>query len=256
MFWIPYNLRGPGTCEEAAGTDKGNLKVTEMYNFSQDDLMTEDIFMLDCHSKIFVWVGEQVDSKNKMLALTIGEIGNSFQRKLAILKKGGTPIKHMTYLEYVPQEVLYTRLCESGKSPIGINIGDTSIGICIGDIKQSNAKPILPLGGGEGYTLSYLEKSLNEKSNGGEVYDYGWFKPYNVFSPQVLEPSSMTASEMSHILNDLEEANSVYCFLFGYSADRRHTSDKDNVLFSIPRHGTDKAVRRLGQLCNCEIVVL
>ncbi|KAI9191446.1 hypothetical protein LWI28_008558 [Acer negundo] len=115
---------------------KGNLKVTEIYNFTQDDLMTEDIFILDCHSEIFVWVGQQVDSKNKMLALTIGEKflehdflleklsreapiyiimegneppfftrfftwdsakstmhGNSFQRKLAIVKNGGTPIK-------------------------------------------------------------------------------------------------------------------------------------------------------------------
>ncbi|KAH7572534.1 hypothetical protein JRO89_XS04G0271400 [Xanthoceras sorbifolium] len=114
---------------------KGNLKVTEIYNFTQDDLMTEDIFILDCHSEIFVWVGQRVDSKNKMHALTIGEKflehdflleklsceapiyiifegneppffarfftwdaaksrmhGNSFQRKLAIVKNGGTPI--------------------------------------------------------------------------------------------------------------------------------------------------------------------
>ncbi|GLT97473.1 hypothetical protein SLE2022_150350 [Rubroshorea leprosula] len=52
---------------------KGNLKVTEIYNFTQDDLMTEDIFILDCHSDIFVWVGQQVDTKKKLQALTIGE---------------------------------------------------------------------------------------------------------------------------------------------------------------------------------------
>ncbi|KAJ8767437.1 hypothetical protein K2173_017481 [Erythroxylum novogranatense] len=114
---------------------KGNLKVTEIYSFNQDDLMTEDIFILDCHSEIFVWVGQEVDSKNKTNALTIGEkfveqdhlleklsreapvyvvaegseppfftrffqwnsakstmLGNSFQRKLAIVKNGGTPV--------------------------------------------------------------------------------------------------------------------------------------------------------------------
>ncbi|KAI4344434.1 hypothetical protein L6164_011663 [Bauhinia variegata] len=115
---------------------KGNLKVTEIYNFTQDDLMTEDIFILDCHTEIFVWVGQQIDSKSKMQALTIGEkflehdfllerlsgeapiyiimegseppfftryfstwdsakstmLGNSFQRKLTIVKNGGTPI--------------------------------------------------------------------------------------------------------------------------------------------------------------------
>ncbi|KAK2970712.1 hypothetical protein RJ640_015137, partial [Escallonia rubra] len=113
---------------------KGDLKVTEIYNFSQDDLMTEDVLILDCHSDVFVWVGQQVDSKNKLNALTIGEKflerdflleklshqapvyvvmegseppfftrfftwdsaksvmhGNSFQRKLAIVKNGGTP---------------------------------------------------------------------------------------------------------------------------------------------------------------------
>ncbi|GMN52008.1 hypothetical protein TIFTF001_021155 [Ficus carica] len=113
----------------------GNLKVTEIYNFTQDDLMTEDIFILDCHSEIFVWVGQQVDSKNKLHALTIGEKflerdflleklsreapiyivmegseppfftrffswdsakssmhGNSFQRKLTLVKNGGMPV--------------------------------------------------------------------------------------------------------------------------------------------------------------------
>ncbi|KAF3452761.1 hypothetical protein FNV43_RR03194 [Rhamnella rubrinervis] len=113
----------------------GNLKVVEIYNFTQDDLMTEDIFILDCHSEIFVWVGQQVDSKNRLNALTIGEKflehdflleklsreapiyivmegseppfftrffawdsaksamhGNSFQRKLALVKNGGTPL--------------------------------------------------------------------------------------------------------------------------------------------------------------------
>lgn len=46
----------------------------EIYNFTQDDLMTEDIFILDCHSDIFVWVGQLVDTKSKLQALTIGEV--------------------------------------------------------------------------------------------------------------------------------------------------------------------------------------
>ncbi|XP_068647081.1 villin-4-like [Aristolochia californica] len=111
-----------------------DLKVTEIFNFSQDDLMTEDIFLLDTHSEIFVWIGQQVGPKGRMQALTIGEKflqrdflleklsqetpifvvmegsepqfftrfftwdsvkstmhGNSFQRKLAIVKNGVTP---------------------------------------------------------------------------------------------------------------------------------------------------------------------
>ncbi|WMV14056.1 hypothetical protein MTR67_007441 [Solanum verrucosum] len=53
---------------------KGELKVTEIYNFNQDDLMTEDVFILDCHSDIYIWVGQQVENKNKMQALAIGEV--------------------------------------------------------------------------------------------------------------------------------------------------------------------------------------
>ncbi|WVZ17975.1 hypothetical protein V8G54_005297 [Vigna mungo] len=114
---------------------KQYFQVTEVYNFSQDDLMTEDIFILDCHSEIFVWVGQQVDSKSRLQALTIGEkflehdflleklsrvapiyvimegseppfftrffkwdsaksamLGNSFQRKLTLVKSGGAPL--------------------------------------------------------------------------------------------------------------------------------------------------------------------
>ncbi|OVA00911.1 Villin headpiece [Macleaya cordata] len=106
----------------------------EIFNFSQDDLMTEDVFILDCHSDIFVWIGQQVESKSKTQALTIAEKfleqdvlleklsreapifimmegfeppfftrfftwdsaksamhGNSFQRKLSIMKNGAAP---------------------------------------------------------------------------------------------------------------------------------------------------------------------
>lgn len=46
----------------------------EVYNFDQDDLMTEDIHILDNHSEIYVWIGQQVDSKSRLHALTIGEV--------------------------------------------------------------------------------------------------------------------------------------------------------------------------------------
>ncbi|KAH0896529.1 hypothetical protein HID58_046097 [Brassica napus] len=50
-----------------------SLKVTEIFNFTQDDLMTEDIFILDCHTEIFVWAGQQADPKKKPKSLAIGE---------------------------------------------------------------------------------------------------------------------------------------------------------------------------------------
>ncbi|RLM54500.1 villin-4 [Panicum miliaceum] len=110
------------------------IKVKEIHHFTQDDLMTEDVFVLDCHTSIFVWVGQQVDVKVRLQALDIGEKfvvldflmenlaretpiftvsegseppfftrfftwdsakslmhGNSYQRKLAIVKGGSAP---------------------------------------------------------------------------------------------------------------------------------------------------------------------
>jgi gelsolin len=36
--------------------------------------MTEDVFVIDCHSDIFVWVGQEVDAKVKSQAMDIGEV--------------------------------------------------------------------------------------------------------------------------------------------------------------------------------------
>ncbi|RXH76708.1 hypothetical protein DVH24_019596 [Malus domestica] len=45
----------------------------EIYNFTQDDLLTEDILILDTHAEVFVWVGQCVDSKEKQNAFEIGK---------------------------------------------------------------------------------------------------------------------------------------------------------------------------------------
>ncbi|CAA0812756.1 Villin-2 [Striga hermonthica] len=49
------------------------LVVEEVYNFSQDDLLTEDILILDTHAEVFIWVGQSVDSKEKQNAFEIGQ---------------------------------------------------------------------------------------------------------------------------------------------------------------------------------------
>ncbi|KAF5747976.1 hypothetical protein HS088_TW05G00707 [Tripterygium wilfordii] len=48
-------------------------QVEEVYNFSQDDLLTEDILILDSHAEVFVWVGQSVNSKEKQDAFEIGK---------------------------------------------------------------------------------------------------------------------------------------------------------------------------------------
>ncbi|XP_039027982.1 villin-2-like [Hibiscus syriacus] len=53
--------------------NKGKFEVEEIYNFSQDDLLTEDILVLDTHAEVFVWVGQCVDNKEKQSAFEIGQ---------------------------------------------------------------------------------------------------------------------------------------------------------------------------------------
>lgn len=117
------------TFTEDVGSQPSDLKVKEIFNFSQDDLTTEDVLVLDCFSDIFVWIGHNSHVKSKQQALSIGleflkkdclgeclsmdtptyvitegheppfftrffewdaskanMLGNSFERKLAILK--------------------------------------------------------------------------------------------------------------------------------------------------------------------------
>ncbi|KAK6945290.1 Villin headpiece [Dillenia turbinata] len=51
----------------------GTSMVEEVYNFLQDDLLTEDILILDTHAEVFVWVGQSVDPKEKQNAFDIGQ---------------------------------------------------------------------------------------------------------------------------------------------------------------------------------------
>uniref|UniRef100_A0A3Q7JFB7 HP domain-containing protein n=1 Tax=Solanum lycopersicum TaxID=4081 RepID=A0A3Q7JFB7_SOLLC len=62
------------------------LKIEEIYNFCQDDLLTEDVLLLDTHAEVFVWVGQSSDPKEKQSSFEIGQAhGNSFQKKVMLL---------------------------------------------------------------------------------------------------------------------------------------------------------------------------
>ena len=50
------------------------LQVTEIFNFSQDDLLTEDMMILDTHGEVFIWIGQCVESKEKQKAFEIGQV--------------------------------------------------------------------------------------------------------------------------------------------------------------------------------------
>lgn len=52
---------------------KEKLEITEVFNFDQDDLLTEDVMVLDTYMEIFSWVGQQSDMKEKQQAFDFAE---------------------------------------------------------------------------------------------------------------------------------------------------------------------------------------
>ncbi|GJV68957.1 putative ribonuclease H-like domain-containing protein [Tanacetum coccineum] len=70
-FWEIVDGKSEYPSQKIAKDIKSDLE--DIQHFNQDDLMTEDVFILDCHSSIFVWVGQQVDQKLKAQALAIGQ---------------------------------------------------------------------------------------------------------------------------------------------------------------------------------------
>ncbi|CAH9127618.1 unnamed protein product [Cuscuta epithymum] len=53
--------------------NRGKFEVREVYNFSQDDLLTEDVLILDTHAEVFIWIGQLADSNEKQTAFEIGQ---------------------------------------------------------------------------------------------------------------------------------------------------------------------------------------
>ncbi|XP_048504657.1 villin-1 isoform X3 [Beta vulgaris subsp. vulgaris] len=49
-----------------------DFKVKEIFSYTQDDLTTEDVFVLDCYTEIYVWIGSQSAIQSKLQALHCG----------------------------------------------------------------------------------------------------------------------------------------------------------------------------------------
>lgn len=57
----------------------GTVQVTEVHNFTQDDLLSDDIMILDCHNVVYEWVGQQASSEEKEHSLDVGKVFLSLQ---------------------------------------------------------------------------------------------------------------------------------------------------------------------------------
>lgn len=53
-------------------------QVKEIYNFTQDDLTTEDVLVLNCHNEIYVWLGCHANVGGKEQALDLAHVNTYF----------------------------------------------------------------------------------------------------------------------------------------------------------------------------------
>ncbi|CAL5423308.1 unnamed protein product [Camellia sinensis] len=101
LFTFSFNKEG----------SPGKFEIEEVYNFSQDDLLTEDILILDTRAEVFVWIGQSVDSKEKQIAFEIGQkyidLAASFEGlspyvPLYRVTEGNEPCFFTTYFSWDP----------------------------------------------------------------------------------------------------------------------------------------------------------
>ncbi|URE45110.1 Villin headpiece domain [Musa troglodytarum] len=91
------------------------LKVNEVFNYSQDDLLTEDMLLFDTHAEVFVWIGHSVDSNEKQNAFDIGQKyielavpleGLSPHAPLYKITEGNEPCFFTTYFSWDPAKAM------------------------------------------------------------------------------------------------------------------------------------------------------
>ncbi|CAA2983296.1 Villin-2 [Olea europaea subsp. europaea] len=102
MLTLPYELAG-------------KFEVEEIYNFCQDDLLTEDILILDTHAEVCVWIGQSVDLKDKQNSFEIGQKyvdmaasleGLSPKVTLYKVTEGNEPCFFTTYFSWDPAKAI------------------------------------------------------------------------------------------------------------------------------------------------------
>ncbi|XP_047315379.1 villin-2-like isoform X3 [Impatiens glandulifera] len=98
-------------------TKEGKIEIEEVYNYSQDDLLTEDILILDTHAEVFVWVGQAVETNEKQTAFEISQKyidsavaldGLSPYVPLYKVSEGNEPVFFTTYFSWDPAKVTAT----------------------------------------------------------------------------------------------------------------------------------------------------
>lgn len=51
----------------------GSVKVEEVHNFAQEDLLDDDVMMLDTYSTVFIWIGSSANATEKKFGMDIAQ---------------------------------------------------------------------------------------------------------------------------------------------------------------------------------------
>ncbi|XVF19874.1 hypothetical protein REPUB_Repub11eG0148600 [Reevesia pubescens] len=87
------------------------FQVKEIYSFTQDDLTTEDVLLLDCQKEIYVWIGCHSTIKSKQVALNLSlkflqtdilEEGLSLETPIFVITEGHEPSFFTCFFEWDP----------------------------------------------------------------------------------------------------------------------------------------------------------
>ncbi|KAJ9181086.1 hypothetical protein P3X46_009253 [Hevea brasiliensis] len=116
--------------------NKGKFQVEEVYNFSQDDLLTEDILILDTHAEVFIWVGQSVDPKEKQNAFDVGqkyiEVAASLEGlapnvPLYKVTEGNEPSFFTTYFSWDPTKAMVSGNSFQKKAALLFGVGHHAV---------------------------------------------------------------------------------------------------------------------------------
>lgn len=98
----------------ACSLSEGNLKVTEAHNFTQDDLLTDDVMVLDCHHSYYAWIGQNASTDEKEHALSIAKKyaervarldGRMSETPIFIISEGNEPTFFTGFFQWDPSKV-------------------------------------------------------------------------------------------------------------------------------------------------------
>ncbi|XP_050237868.1 villin-1 [Mercurialis annua] len=116
-----------------------DFKFKEIYSFTQDDLTTEDVLILNCSEEVYFWIGCHSNVKSNQQALTLGQ---RFIETVHLVE--GLPLKAPVYVVTEGQEpAFFTRFFEwdSSKANMHGNSFERKLAILKGN-KQNLEVPI------------------------------------------------------------------------------------------------------------------